>query len=386
MESRTEVKVAESRVSISDDGEVDKARETLLQKLHLTHKLYKQETIKPETICYRLVETLEAIGAVVASIPKHYDRLALGNLKGIIPVEKDRSELSSFIQTSTRAWSSVVFGLKKLSAGNGSHLPSLVIFECIRMFKTILASVSDSAQQIAYSRLSTQQSKGSKNRVETSTTARETGPFRAVAQFINALIASLSKDDRHHREIFEGILFVLIERISRLLFYITFDRQRSATIEGDITISPTRDDKRDVARQITESLATRLEAQCLVTMLDRAMGLAPHHMNSPLGSRPSSSNRRASSSFRTTPTKNSLARASTAPLVARARDRLQRTLVQCMFGEDEQDEFADVLRMPGTLGPMPKVPKVEDSDVGEWFHGEVWRLVGWDLLGRDTEW
>ena len=84
-----------------------------------------------------------------------------------------------------------------------------------------------------------------------------------------------------------------------------------------------------------------------------------------------------------------LQQASRTPLSAQAKDRLQRTLIHCMFGDDgagEHDEFADVLRMPARLGSVPNMPKVEDKDVGEWFTGEVWRLVGWDLLGKDGQW
>jgi hypothetical protein len=57
-----------------------------------------------------------------------------------------------------------------------------------------------------------------------------------------------------------------------------------------------------------------------------------------------------------------------------------------MFGDGEHDEFADVLRMPARLGPAPNMPKVEDKDVGGWFSGEVWRLIGWDLLSREGQW
>jgi hypothetical protein len=57
-----------------------------------------------------------------------------------------------------------------------------------------------------------------------------------------------------------------------------------------------------------------------------------------------------------------------------------------VFGEEDHDEFAEVLRKPGSLGAMPRITKMEEDDVGDWFSGEVWRLVGWDLLSRESEW
>jgi hypothetical protein len=56
-----------------------------------------------------------------------------------------------------------------------------------------------------------------------------------------------------------------------------------------------------------------------------------------------------------------------------------------MFGEGQEDELSDVLRKPGRLGAMPKISKVEDKDVRHWYNGEVWRLLGWDIISRDSE-
>lgn len=367
-----------------DGEEVDKARETLLQKLHVAHKLYRRGTSNHEAICFSAVETARAIGALMAMVPRNYDKLAMGNLKGILSVDKDRSELSAVIQTCSRAWSTVTVGLEKISSETGSHLPGLIIYECVKMFKTILDDLPDAARQIAHCRFANQ-SKSSKERGSAVITAKDTGPFRAIAQFINVCVASLKKDSQEHRDIFEGVLFLLLEQVGKLLFYFTFDRPRGATIEDDIAVSPGEDDKRNIALKLTEKMATRLEAQCLISMLDRAMGLAPHHMNNALASRPSSSSsRKASSTASLTPTKG-LARAK-APLVSWARDRLQRTLIQCTFGDQDQDEFADVLRMPGPVGSLPRFAKVDDADVGEWFNGEVWKLIGWELLSKDSAW
>lgn len=362
-----------------------KAGEELVLKLYNTHKLLKQRSTKPEEICVNLVETARAIGAVISMIPKNYDRLAMGNTKGLTPIEKDKSELSSVVQTSTRAFASLIVGLGKISNGVGIHLPSLVIFECVKMFKTIFDSISETARQTANIRLASQ-AKTNASHSRSTMTARESGPFRTIAQFLNSLISNLNKNDRHHREIFEGVLFVLMERVGKLLFHCTFDRHRSATVEGDIALPPVKNNKSVMMESETEATAIRLEALSLITILERLMGLAPYHMNSPLSSGSSTAKNRRTSGLTRTSTIKSLTPASRVPLSAYARDRLQRTLIKCMFGEEDRDEFSDVLRMPATLGTMPSIAKVEDKDVGEWFSGEVWKLIGWDLLSKEDEW
>lgn len=91
-------------------------------------------------------------------------------------------------------------------------------------------------------------------------------------------------------------------------------------------------------------------------------------------------------------------------LVCGARERLQRTLVGCVFGtggdgreddtgdgggrgscDERRFEREDVLRRP-ELGAEIAVPEVGDGQrdrdeaVEEWFEGELWALLGWDVL------
>lgn len=81
--------------------------------------------------------------------------------------------------------------------------------------------------------------------------------------------------------------------------------------------------------------------------------------------------------------------ASRARLSPVAKDRLQRTLVTCMYGNKVDDEFLDVLTKPiplMRLGSLQSVARVEDKDVEEWYKKEVWRLVGWDVLAKERGW
>jgi hypothetical protein len=168
------------------------------------------------------------------------------------------------------------------------------------------------------------------------------------------------------------------------LYYLTFGQHRSTSIEGNILPPPEPRDAAESTRLDSDALATRLEVKALVLILERAMGLAPNHMN-PQNARPSSaSNRPARTMSTKTPVTSTRARLS--PL---ARDRLQRTLVACMYGNNTNDEFLDVLTKPVPamrLGSMQNVAKVDDKDVQTWYKEEVWRLVGWDILAREGAW
>jgi hypothetical protein len=37
-----------------------------------------------------------------------------------------------------------------------------------------------------------------------------------------------------------------------------------------------------------------------------------------------------------------------------------------------------------SVGTLQNVAKIDDKDVGEWYKEEVWRLVGWDIMARES--
>jgi hypothetical protein len=356
----------------------------LTQTLYTTHKLYKQRHADPEAICFNLVQTSRAIGSVITTVAKNHDQLMRG--RSSTSLEKDTSELSCAIRASARAFISVLVGLGAISSNSAERqLPSLVIYESVNMFKTILDSIWDSARS-ALSTRSASPSRANKGRAKATSSTKESNAPRTLAQFFNALMSHLDKNDPNHREIFEGLLFILMERVGKRLFYCTFGRNRSATVEGDIALPPSHDHPAVIARQDMETMAVRLEVRSLVTILERAISLAPYHINARITSTSPVSKSQKTSGIARSLTVRNLPSASKAPLSTQAKDRLQRTLIKCMFGQDDHDEFSDVLRMPARLGGLPSVAKVEDKDVNEWFQGEVWRLVGWELLGREGEW
>jgi hypothetical protein len=144
--------------------------------------------------------------------------------------------------------------------------------------------------------------------------------------------------------------------------------------------------KGEESKSDTEAFGIRLEMKALILILERAMGLAAHHMNPP-------SSRAAKSStpnrLGRTLSMKTLPAAPKGRLSSIAKDRLQRTLVTCMYGDTVEDEFLDVLTKPVSsmrIGTLQNVVKIDDADVEQWYKEEVWRLLGWDIMARESGW
>lgn len=356
--------------------------EDLTQHLWTFQKLFRQQDSDPRAICSSLVATTNALGRVISVVGKFHDRLSSRTRPkvGSRSLDQDRSEFSCALSACARAFGMVLLGLKSIEEDDsGRRLPGLVIYESVKMLSTALDAIEATAHHAAAAATkSTAEIKKNNSRTP-SNTVKESAAARGIAHFLTGLLAYLDKDEPLHQQLFDGFAYVLFERVGKRLFYCTFGRHRSATIEGDIELQPASTRLADIAKQETEALAIKFEVKALIIVLERAMGLAPNHMN-PQPAKKNSDRLGRTLSLRTLP---STSKTRLSPL---AKDRLQRTLITCMFGEKVEDEFLDVLTMPVKLGPVPNIPKMEDRDVEEWYQRQVWRLVGWDLLTRESEW
>lgn len=280
---------------------------------------------------------------------------------------------------------SVLVGLTRLTESTDDpRLSSLVVCELTDMFKAVLVAIESVARQTAQ-KVPTQtvEPKRAKDKAPAKV-VNESVPARALAHLLIGLLGFLDKTNTVHQQIFDGFVYLLLERVGRRLFYCTFGRHRSSTVEGDIEPIPEPTSPEEAQKREVEALGTHLEVKALILVLERAMGLAPNHMN------PQTSNvgRSQKKLGRTLSLKN-LPAASKARLSPVAKERLQRTLVACMYGDKADDEFLDVLMKPMPsmrLSSLQNVAKVEDKDVEEWYKKEVWRLVGWDVLAKESGW
>ncbi|KAF2475071.1 uncharacterized protein BDR25DRAFT_212990 [Lindgomyces ingoldianus] len=354
---------------------VGEAGNTLSRSLYNVHKLCRHQNPDCEAICSNLVQTSRAIGAVITTVSTQQNQLTHTNKRIQAPLEKDKLELSCIIRGSARAFTSILVGLEKIVENTFGHrFCNIVIYETVKMFKTVLDSMTRSARSTAATRLASERNRSS-SPAKPPSSGKEGVQSRNLAQFLNAIVAYLDKNNPVHREIFEGFLFVLLDRVSSCLHYCMFGYDRTFRAHEENILDPDT-----IQKKQEEDLAARLEIPSLVIIFERAITLAPNYLDS----RPSSSSSKSQKSKL-----GGIARSLTytparkIPLSVRAKERLQRTLIQCIWSEKDDDELADVLRMPTRLGGLPDVPKLGDRDVTDWFKGEVFRLVGWDILTRE---
>jgi hypothetical protein len=366
---------------------------TLINALYTTHQLCRAAVPDAEVLCYQLVRTTSSLGKVIHLVAHNYEHLARQGQRntGALSLAEDRSDFSLALTISARAFMSVLVGITTMmDASRDDRLPGLIICELAETFKTALLAIEQSAHQTANSFSSTSSSasappKSSKSKATTGV-VKESIAARSLAHFLISLMGLLDKTNTIHQRIFDAFAFLLIERVGKRLYYCTFGRHRSENTEACLTPLPESTDSAAKAKQNTEALGIRLELKALVLILERAMGLAPHHMNPPTSKAAKNSN--ANRIGRTLSMKT-LPAAPKGRLSSLAKDRLQRTLVTCMYGQNQNDEFLDVLTKPipsMRIGTLQNVAKIDDKDVEQWYKEEVWRLVGWDIMARETGW
>ncbi|KAF2127020.1 hypothetical protein P153DRAFT_296617 [Dothidotthia symphoricarpi CBS 119687] len=358
----------------------------LTEALYTAHAYCRATNLDADALCSSLVQTASMLGRVICFAAHNYEALSRQGRKTVetVPLHQDKSDFVIALTVCARTFLSVLVGTSKMvGAGQDTRLPSLVVCELVEMFKTALRAIEASAHQTAHTVISepAQSKKGkAKPLVDT---VRESPSARALAHFLISLLGHLDKTDPTHQKIFDGFVYILLERVGKRLYYCTFGRHRSTNVENNIMSLPQPQAATDIAKQSTDTLAVRFEVKALILVLERAMGLAPHHMNAHSTKIAKTNRLGRTLSLKTLPTTS---RARLSPI---AKERLQRTLIACMYGETAHDEFLDVLTEPVPtmrLGSLQSMAKVDNKDVEEWYRKEVWRLVGWDVLAKENGW
>lgn len=305
-------------------------------------------------------------------------------MPGPSTLKDDKSNFALALTVAARAFMSILVGITKMtSVDSDDRLPNLIICELVEMFKTSLWGIETCARFTAENATTMpavlKKTKGKSN----TNIPKESPSARSLAHFLIGLLGLLDESNAIHHRLFDGFVFILLERVGQRLYYCTFKHHREANIEDSFTLlsSPPAMGK---AGKEMEELGIRLEVKALILVLQRSMGLAPHHMSSAESKTPRSSNQLGRTlSLKTLPS------APRTRLSTIAKDRLQRTLITCMYGNKSDDEFLDVLTKPipsMRVSSLLNVAKIEINDVDQWYKEEVWRLVGWDVLARDSGW
>jgi hypothetical protein len=190
---------------------------------------------------------------------------------------------------------------------------------------------------------------------------------KLAIDFFEALDLSLLP----HNKVLEGLVCVFLDHLGSSLSLVVFaDADGAVSKAAQPGILPPLGllDTSDID-QVAAKRTTEQEAHYLVTIL-RHLVLCIDKQQSLM--------RSESAPFLTL--KKSFTTSNNA-FEARVRDKLQNTLLRGVFGDDDE-MFKDALRRPRVHDTDDDIDVASHGrdDPGEWFIGEVWRLLGWNTL------
>ena len=188
-----------------------------------------------------------------------------------------------------------------------------------------------------------------------------------VIHFFKAL--DLSK--LPHSQVLDSLICIFLDHLGSSLSLVVFaDVDAISTTAAQLGLLPPRGliDTSQVDQQ-TATKTAQYEARYLVTIL--------HHLMQSIDKRQSLEK---SVSDPLLKLDKSLTNSDSA-FAAEVRIKLQKTLLRGMFGEDDES-FRGALQRPNTKATDNNVHVVSSpqEQPGEWFVGEVWRLLGWSVL------
>jgi hypothetical protein len=180
----------------------------------------------------------------------------------------------------------------------------------------------------------------------------KTEAYGSLTDLLSTMMLSLDPTRQEDQEVTEGFFFVTLDRVGKMLALFVFNNLHLRT-----DICPKLKAPEGLAAMSGEGVSPQdiqLEAKCLMTFLDNVLG-----PGSPLNYDHSS----LQSQF-----------------VRKMKIRLQKTLLQTVFGTDDP-LFQEGLVRLATPPPQNRDARyVDQPEFSEWFTQELWRLVGWDLL------
>lgn len=181
-------------------------------------------------------------------------------------------------------------------------------------------------------------------------------PARAqvLVELLCKMALSLDTNQTCDQKVMEGFMHVILDRLGKMLALFTFDGMQLPT-NLTLNLRPPE----GLAAMRVEGISRQtgqLEAKQLVFFLEKVLkneSLFPPASTTPGGQ---------------------------APFNLKLQEAMKKTLLQAVFGK-EDPLFLGGLERPTTPAPTDYLgPPNQRLEFTEWFAGELWRLVGWDIL------
>ncbi|KAI7164624.1 sure-like protein [Hortaea werneckii] len=365
----------ENDSSFNEIGEIGKILLRNLYQIHAAMRSHHRSD--PNILAYHLVRA-------ASTLPKVVTQECLN--RSVAGLDLLRSNL----RAANRAVVSLISGLNRLSgAANGPEVQGRVMYAYVRMFCELIEALEE-----ASSREITKPLAGSEERHSTSkgkkkcehakpANLKDRPTLNALTAFLCGILDLLDPKVEAHGSLFEGFAYAVLNKLGSRLYTLIFGHARAPTLEAEIARANELDEVDDSLQRSTphrnevELQQAKLEAPYLIHLLARLMNAAPAHLGAIISTKtgkPKQANNKGSMK---------------GALAFTAKDRLQRTLVNCMFGfdgVDEQSPLRDCLKMPAAPDTPLPIPKVKEAEVQEWFKEEVWKLLGWEVLSKEGAW
>lgn len=247
----------------------------------------------------------------------------------------------------------------------GRRCRGQVIFSLVQFFVNALGQLHDTCRRrTVYEapNISNQKDKGS-HRAGYDDTSRTLALISGLTKFLVNILTCPEFQKAHlsHIEVLEGMFSALLEEVGGLISQVIFDEHLS-TLRGPAPVSWS---DRNTSASVN-ALAVDLKCQHLASVLKQAM------------------------EGRSEKDKHSLAAmlagtkvlgigAGKKMVLARARQRLQETLLKGIFGDDGE-QFVNALQMPESEEGWDSEATQVSRDEKEAFVESVWSTVGWDMM------
>jgi hypothetical protein len=349
-----------------------KQSEVVMYHIFAVDEAFKKQPVDERCIAAHLFgaahELDEMLGAICLYLSKDPPSLSLSH--GLNDEAGDTKGLED-LRAFERAYGLI---LGYLASSNEAQELALVpvVHKCVVIFQQFLtwvASISKSGQIRIESRSETGKLMESQTMSKFASGRLNTILTKALLD----LIGFLSPKSRLHFQIFEGITFLVLQRSGSLLYSLNFGHDRGPSLEQEI-----EDDQATFAvgdiRDTDAAKSASLEAKYLFKVLKKVMTLAPQFYC-------------AQSSTVTGRTRSGSLGAKRFPpskLPLDAKRKLQETLLTCIWNEKRgHADITECLTVPVLNGPLPALSKGYTLAKSQsWFTAELWKLIGWEILGR----
>jgi hypothetical protein len=311
-----------------------------------------------------LVDTVTAIQEAFGDVFKELNHQELVEYFGAslnATSQSQLDEISSILRAITRTIQIVLQNLVRLSRGspkaNGSNSVRAKIADFVDDILTAITYHSRRCLEMHSDTVSRKIKIGQEKLLSSLT--------RLVLEILNSLVVGQDS----HFELFEAIVWLIFQRCGHAIYILQSGHDSCDTIEEEIEQDrrAVESGKSTLAMEIAET-----ESRYIFVLMKRIKQLAPYHYNP----RTESNGPKHVAH---------VPKQTTAQLTKDVKDKLQRTLIECIWDE-KYDSCADVIQTPVLKPVALTIPKgYSKDDKYSWFLKEMWCMFAWEMLGKDVK-